>query len=88
MNIIHFNLNDQVKVKLTKTGRKYLKQKNVKLATDKEGFLTLSLQEFAGIFGDALQLPTFNPPVEPNIILIVDQELTSKSPNQVKAEKP
>jgi hypothetical protein len=37
MNITHLNLNNQVKVKLTETGQKYLKQKNLKLAADKDG---------------------------------------------------
>lgn len=67
-----FNLNDKIKVKLTPVGRKYLKQKNYKLTTDKEGYLILSLWEFSGIFGDACQLPTIYPPVEPDIILIFD----------------
>jgi hypothetical protein len=39
----------------------------------------LSLWEFGGIFGDALQLPTFDPPVEPNIILLGDNQFTLKS---------
>lgn len=73
MNVTHFNLNDKIKVKLTQPGQKYLKQKNYKLTTDKEGYLILSLWEFSGIFGDALQLPTFNPPVEPDIILLTGQ---------------
>jgi hypothetical protein len=85
MSNIQFNLNNQIKVKLTKTGKKYLKQKNIKLTTDEEGFLTLPLWEFAGIFGDAL-LPTLDPPVEPNIILIVDRQLTSKSSNEQPVE--
>ncbi|MEG5173310.1 hypothetical protein [Microcoleus sp. B3-D7] len=66
------NLNDKIKVKLTQSGQNYLTRKNYKLTTDKEGYVTLSLWEFSGIFGDALQLPTFDPPVEPEIILIVD----------------
>lgn len=67
-----FNLNDKIKVKLTQAGYQHLKQKNYKLTTDREGYLILSLWEFSGIFGDALQLPTFNPPVEPDIILLVE----------------
>lgn len=67
-----FNLNDKIKVKLTPTGQKYLKQKDYKLTTDGEGYLVLLLWEFAGIFGDACQLPTIDPPVESDIILITD----------------
>lgn len=72
MNITQFNLNDKVKVKLTQAGREYLKRNNYQLATDKEGYLILSLWRFAGIFGDAFQLPTLDPPVEPNIIILAD----------------
>lgn len=72
MNNIAFNLNDKIKVKLTQSGRKYLKQKKYKLTADKEGYVVLSLWEFSGIFGDACQLPTIDPPVEPDIILIFD----------------
>jgi hypothetical protein len=78
MSITHLNLNDRVKVKITETGKKYLRQKNIKLATDKEGFLDLSLWEFSGIFGDAFQAPTLNPPVEPNIVLLVENQLISE----------
>ncbi|HLO51393.1 MAG TPA: hypothetical protein VK211_23465 [Kamptonema sp.] len=67
-----FNLNDKIKVKLTNSGRKYLKQKQHRLTTDREGCVVLSLWEFSGIFGDACQLPTINPPVEPDIVLIFD----------------
>jgi hypothetical protein len=67
-----FNLNDKIKVKLTPTGRKYLKENNYKLTTDKKGCLILSLWEFSGIFGNAFQSPTLDPPVEPNIILVLD----------------
>lgn len=70
-NII-LSLNNKVKVKLTQSGQKYLKQKNYRLTPDREGYLILSLWEFAGIFGDDLQFPTLNPPVEPNIILLTD----------------
>lgn len=67
-----FNLNDKIKVKLTSTGRKYLKAKDYKLTPDRKGYLIMSLWEFSGIFGDACQLPTFNPPVEPDIILLIE----------------
>jgi uncharacterized lipoprotein YajG len=67
-----FNLNDKIKVKLTPTGRKYLKEKNYNLTTDKQGCLVPSLWEFSGIFGDVFQSPTLNPPVKPNIILVVN----------------
>lgn len=67
-----FNLNDKIKVKLTPTGREYLKQKNYKLTPDRKGYLVLSLWEFAGIFGDACQLPTISPPVELDIILLIE----------------
>jgi hypothetical protein len=67
-----FNLNNKIKVKLTQSGQNYLTRKNYKLTTDREGYVILSLWEFSGIFGDALQLPTFNPPVEPGIILFTD----------------
>lgn len=72
MNTINFNLNDKIKVKLTRAGRKYLKQKKYKLTSDKKGYLVMSLWVFSGIFGDAVQLPTINPPVEPNITLLTD----------------
>ena len=72
MNVINFNLNDKIKIKLTQAGQKYLKQKKYKLTPDKEGYLVMSLWEFSGIFGDALQLQTINPPVEPNITLLAD----------------
>ena len=63
MNVINFNLNDKIKIKLTQAGQKYLKQKKYKLTPDEEGYLVMSLWEFSGIFGDALQLPTINPPL-------------------------
>jgi hypothetical protein len=72
MKTTPFNLNNKIKVKLTPAGHKYLKQKNYELEADREGYLILSLWEFSGIFGDALQLPTFNPPVEPEITLLAD----------------
>ena len=43
MNVINFNLNDKIKIKLTQAGQKYLKQKTYKLTPDKEGYLVMSL---------------------------------------------
>lgn len=72
MNATQFNLNDKVKVKLTQAGREYLKRNDYQLETDNEGYLILSLWRFAGIFGDAFQFPTLDPPVETNIIILAD----------------
>lgn len=72
MNITQFNLNDKVKVKPTEAGQEYLKRNNCQLETDSEGYLILSLWRFAGIFGNVLQLPTLNPPIEPDIIILTD----------------
>ena len=71
MNITQFDLNDKVKVKLTEAGQEYLKRNNYQLETDSEGYLILSLWRFAGIFGNALQFPTLNPPIEPDIIYLL-----------------
>jgi hypothetical protein len=70
------NLNQKVKVKVTETGRKYLKNhqyyKNYPVHKDKEGYYLFQFWELMGIFGEAMQLPTITPVIEPDIFLVDD----------------
>lgn len=64
------NLNQKVKVKITKKGRDYLKEINQLINRDKDGYTTLQLWELMGIFGETMQHPTFSPVIEPDIFLL------------------
>lgn len=72
--MIKINLNQKVKVKITKTGRDYLKNhpyyNKYSISKDKEGFTEFQLWELMGIFGEEMQFPTINPVIEPEIFLV------------------
>jgi hypothetical protein len=66
------NLNQKVKFKLTKIGREYLKKNKKLMWSDKEGYSTEQLWVVMGIFGQAMQYPTMNTVIEPDIFLVDD----------------
>lgn len=70
------NLNQKVKVKITKAGNEYFKYhkyySSYKIDKGREGYSEFQLWELMGIFGEEMQLPTMNPVIEPDIFLIDD----------------
>lgn len=70
------NLNQKIKVKITKKGREYLKYHdfyyNYPITVDEDGFSEFQLWELMGIFGGAMQYPTFSPVIEPDTFLLED----------------
>jgi hypothetical protein len=78
MTDIHFNINNNVRFKLTKHGRQYLAKLNrsdkvlykypLKFKTDKDGYCRDQLWHLMHIFGPALFLGS-NEPIKMEIIL-------------------
>ena len=66
------NINQKVKVKITKEGREYLRETKQLINGDRDGYTTLQLWEVMGIFGDKMWYPTCNPVIEPDIFLLDD----------------
>ena len=69
---IEMNLNDQVKVKLTKHGKKVLEAyaNAALIGIDKEGYCKFSLWELAYIFGKEFYNGQIKPVIEDNKLII------------------
>ena len=69
---IEFNINEQIKVKLTKYGQKILAETNKTMIfnPDKNGYYNFSLWKFAHIFGEHLYNGQMKQPIENNKIIM------------------
>ena len=84
--VINFNLNDRIKVKITNNGKDYLNHKFViwrKMFNhpqpeytmndeDENGYSLWQLWDFVGTFGGAAKCPMFGSVVEPDVLLTTE----------------